>query len=167
MLCLIRILQIITSKGDILKALLQRVTSAAVSVDGSVTGQIGRGLVVLLGVAENDSKKDADYLSDKIAGLRIFSDDDGKFNLSLLQVRGGMLVISQFTLLADTRKGRRPSFTGAATPDKADELYNYFINKVKEMGLEVATGIFAAHMQVQITNDGPVTILIDSKEKLS
>lgn len=149
-----------------MKALLQRVTQASVTVEGHITGQIGRGLLVLLGVAADDGERDADYLADKIIHMRIFSDDDSKFNLSLLQVGGGLLVISQFTLLADTRHGRRPSFTGAALPEKAEALYNYFINKVKGAGVTVEAGIFAAHMQVQLTNDGPVTIWIDSRDKL-
>ncbi len=113
-----------------MKALLQRVTQASVTVEGRITGQIGRGLLVFLGVAAEDGEKDADYLADKIINLRIFSDDDSKFNLSLLQVGGGLLVISQFTLLADTRHGRRPSFTGAALPEKAEALYNCFIDNL-------------------------------------
>jgi D-tyrosyl-tRNA(Tyr) deacylase len=150
-----------------LKALIQRVTRASVTVDGQITGQIEKGLAVLLGVAADDGERDADYLADKIVNLRIFSDDDSKFNLSLLQIKGALLVISQFTLLADTRHGRRPSFTGAALPEKAQALYNYYINKVKETGVPVASGIFAAHMQVHIINDGPVTIWLDSKDKLT
>ena len=150
-----------------MKALIQRVTRASVTVDGRTTGQIEQGLVVLLGVAAEDKERDADYLADKIVNLRIFSDDDSKFNLSLLQIKGALLVISQFTLLADTRHGRRPSFTGAALPAKAEALYNYYINKVKENGVTVETGIFAAHMQVNIVNDGPVTIWLDSRDKLS
>jgi D-aminoacyl-tRNA deacylase len=150
-----------------LKALLQRVTQASVTVDGKITGQIEKGLVVLLGVAADDEERDADYLADKIVNLRIFSDDDSKFNLSLLQIGGALLVISQFTLLADTRHGRRPSFTGAALPAKAEALYNYYINKVKGTGVPVASGIFAAHMQVNIVNNGPVTIWLDSKDKLT
>lgn len=149
-----------------MRALLQRVTRASVTVDGRITGQIDRGLLVLLGVAADDGERDADYLADKIIHMRIFSDDDSKFNLSLLQVGGGLLVISQFTLLADTRHGRRPGFTAAAPPEKAQALYSYFIDKVKEAGVTVETGIFAAHMLVQLTNDGPVTIWIDSREKL-
>jgi len=150
-----------------MKALLQRVTQASVTAEGRITGQIGRGLLVFLGVAADDGEKDADYLADKIINLRIFSDDDSKFNLSLLQVGGGLLVISQFTLLANTRHGRRPSFTGAALPEKAEALYNYFIERLKSAGLSVETGIFAAHMQVRLTNDGPVTIAIDSRDKLA
>jgi D-aminoacyl-tRNA deacylase len=159
-------LRIITIKETFVKALIQRVTGASVSVDGRITGEIKQGLVALLGVGSDDSERDADYLADKIVNLRVFSDDDGKFNLSLLQVGGGLLVISQFTLMADTSHGRRPSFTGAALPEKARQLYEYYINKVKESGVTVATGIFAAHMRVQIVNDGPVTIMLDSKDKL-
>ena len=150
-----------------MKALLQRVTEATVTVDGKELGGIGPGFVVLLGVAADDSEKDADYLADKIVNLRVFSDDESKFNLSALQVKAGLLVISQFTLLADTRKGRRPSFTSAALPDRAEALYNYFINKVSESGLKVETGSFGAHMLVKILNDGPVTIMLDSKDKLA
>lgn len=148
-----------------MKALLQRVTEASVTVDGKITGRIDQGFVVFVGVAADDEEKDADYLVEKTVNLRIFSDDDSKFNLSLLQIKGALLVVSQFTLLADTRHGRRPSFTGAALPAKADALYNYYISKVKESGLNVATGIFAAHMKVQLVNDGPVTIMLDSKDK--
>jgi D-tyrosyl-tRNA(Tyr) deacylase len=148
------------------KALLQRVTRASVTVDGKVLGQIGPGFVILLGVAAEDSEKDADYLVDKIVNLRVFNDEEGKFNLSALQVKAGLLVISQFTLLADARKGRRPNFTSAALPDRAEALYNYFIDKVIESGLKVERGSFGAHMLVEILNDGPVTIMLDSKDKL-
>ena len=150
-----------------MRALLQRVSQASVTVDGHITGTIDKGLVVLLGIAVDDEERDANYLADKIVNLRIFADSENKFNFSLLQVKGGLLVISQFTLLADTRHGRRPSFTGAAPPTKAEALYNYFVSKVGKYSLKVATGIFAAHMAVELTNDGPVTILLDSKDKLS
>ena len=150
-----------------MKALLQRVTGANVIVDGKVLGEIGEGFVIFLGVAADDSEKDADYLADKIVNLRVFSDTESKFNLSALQVKAGLLVISQFTLLADTKKGRRPSFASAALPDRAESLYNYFINKVSGSGLKVETGSFGAHMLVKILNDGPVTILLDSKDKLA
>ncbi|MDD5313278.1 MAG: D-aminoacyl-tRNA deacylase [Dehalococcoidia bacterium] len=149
-----------------MKALLQRVTSASVKIDENIVGSIGAGIVVLLGVAGDDSEKDADYLVDKIVNLRIFNDAQNKFNLSALQINGEMLVISQFTLLSDTRRGRRPSFTQAAEPAKAEALYNYFVMKMKHMGLKVETGRFAAHMLVEIHNDGPVTIMLDSREKL-
>ncbi|MGA2366982.1 MAG: D-aminoacyl-tRNA deacylase [Dehalococcoidia bacterium] len=150
-----------------MKALLQRVTGAIVTVDDKVLGEIGSGFVVLLGVAADDSEKDADYLADKIVNLRVFNDDEGKFNLSALQVKAELLVISQFTLLADARKGRRPSFTSAALPDRAQTLYYYFIDKLSESGLRVEKGSFGAHMLVKILNDGPVTIMLDSKDKLT
>ncbi len=150
-----------------MKALLQRVTASSVTVDSEVMGQIGQGFLILLGVAVDDSEKDADYLAEKIINLRIFSDDNSKFNLSALQIKAELLVISQFTLLADTRKGRRPSFTMAAPPEVAETLYKYFIGRLSETGLKVQTGIFGAHMLVSITNDGPVTIMLDSKDKLS
>ena len=150
-----------------MKALLQRVISAAVTVEGRVTGQIGQGFLILLGVAVDDSEKDADYLAEKVVNLRIFSDDNGKFNLSALQIGAGLLVISQFTLMADTRKGRRPSFTAAAPPELAETLYKYFVRRISETGLKVETGIFGAHMLVSIVNDGPVTIMLDSKDKLA
>lgn len=140
-------------------------TGASVTVDGKVTGEIGRGLVVLLGVAGGDIEKDADYLADKIVNLRIFSDYQSKFNLSLLDVRADILVISQFTLLAETRKGRRPSFTGAAQPAQADALYTYLMQRLKETGLIVECGIFGAYMLVKILNDGPVTVMLDSRDK--
>jgi D-tyrosyl-tRNA(Tyr) deacylase len=148
-----------------MKALLQRVAKSSVTVEGKVVGRIAQGLVVLLGVADGDCEKDAEYLADKIVNLRIFSDDNSKFNLSALQIRAELLVISQFTLMADARKGRRPSFTLAAPPEKAETLYNCFIRRVSETGLKVQTGIFGAHMLVSIVNDGPVTIMLDSKDK--
>jgi len=148
-----------------MKALLQRVAKASVTVEGKVVGDIAGGLVVLLGVANEDCEKDAGYLADKIANLRIFSDDGSKFNLSTLNVHGELLVISQFTLLADTRKGRRPSFTSAAPPEKAETLYNYFVMRLKQIGLKVKTGEFGAHMMVEILNDGPVTIMLDSADR--
>jgi len=147
------------------KALLQRVAKASVKVEGRVVGRIAGGLVVLLGVADQDRETDAEYLADKIANLRIFSDDQSKFNLSTLKVNGELLVISQFTLLADTRKGRRPSFTSAAPPEKAATLYNLFIMRLKQTGLKVETGEFGAHMMLEIFNDGPVTIMLDSLDR--
>ncbi len=149
-----------------MKALLQRVTSASVSIAGEVVGKIGRGLVVLIGVANGDTEKDAQYLAQKTASLRIFTDDQGKFNLSALDINGELLVVSQFTLLADTRKGRRPSFTKAAPPALAEELFERFITAARNTGLKVATGRFQQYMQVEIVNDGPVTILLDSKDKV-
>lgn len=150
-----------------MKALVQRVTSASVSVAGDVVGRIGPGLVVLLGVASGDSEKDASYLAQKIVNLRIFSDAASKFNLSLLDVNGELLAISQFTLLADTVKGRRPSFIEAAPPAQARKLFDYFIEQAQASGPRVATGQFQEHMQVEIHNDGPVTIMLDSREKLA
>lgn len=148
-----------------MKALLQRVTGASVMVADEVTGSIGRGLVVLLGVAEGDGERDAQYLAEKTANLRIFADEVGKFNLSARDTMSEILAVSQFTLLADTRKGRRPSFTLAAPPDQAERLFNYYVEQVRARGLRVTTGRFQAHMQVAIHNDGPVTILLDSRDK--
>ena len=148
-----------------MKALLQRVTTASVSIDNKEVGRIGRGLVVFLGVANGDTEKDAQYLAEKMANLRIFADEEGKLNLSALDINGELLLVSQFTLLADTRKGRRPSFIGAAPPTQAEELFEYFVGQVRATGLKVETGRFQAYMQVEIHNDGPVTILVNSKEK--
>jgi len=147
------------------KALLQRVTGASVSIGGEVVGEIGRGLVVLIGVASGDSDKDIGYLVQKIANLRIFPDDDGRFDLSALDIKGELLLVSQFTLLADTRKGRRPSFVGAAPPAEAEEFFGRFVEQARATGLRVETGRFQQYMQVEIHNDGPVTILLDSSEK--
>ncbi|MBW2599930.1 MAG: D-tyrosyl-tRNA(Tyr) deacylase [Deltaproteobacteria bacterium] len=143
-------------------AVVQRVVSAGVSVDDHTVGEIGKGLVVLLGVAKGDEEGDAKYLSDKIVNLRIFEDSNGKMNLSLLDISGEMLVVSQFTLLADCRKGRRPSFVGAAEPEQADELYEYFAERVRRHVRKVATGQFRTMMKVSLVNDGPVTIILDS-----
>jgi D-tyrosyl-tRNA(Tyr) deacylase len=148
------------------KTLLQRVTGASVSVEGEVVGSIGRGLVVLVGVAGGDGDKDVQYLAQKIVNLRIFADEEEKFNLSALDIQGELLLVSQFTLLADTRKGRRPSFTGAAPPPQAEALFNQFVDAVRASGLRVATGRFQQYMQLEIHNDGPVTIMLDSKEKI-
>jgi len=148
------------------KALLQRVSRASVSVASEEVGRIGKGLVVLLGVAEGDTEKDAQYLVQKIINLRIFADSEQKLNLSALDIGGELLFISQFTLLADTRKGRRPSFESAARPEQAEELFNYAVGQLKNSGLKIATGRFQQHMQVEIHNDGPVTIMLDSREKL-
>ncbi|MFC1952115.1 D-aminoacyl-tRNA deacylase [Chloroflexota bacterium] len=148
-----------------MKALLQRVTSASVSVDGGVVGRISRGLVVFVGVATGDTEKDAQYLAQKTVELRIFSDGEGRFNLSALDIRGELLVVSQFTLMADTRKGRRPSFTEAAPPAQAEGMFECFVEQARASGLKVETGRFQQYMQVEIHNDGPVTILLDSKEK--
>ncbi len=149
-----------------MKALLQRVTRASVTVEDEEVGRIGRGLVILLGVAKGDTEKDARYLAEKIANLRIFADSEGKLNLSALDVDAEMLIVSQFTLLADTKKGRRPSFIDAAPPEQADKLVAYFVEQARATGLKVATGRFQTYMQVEIHNDGPVTIMLDSTEKV-
>jgi D-tyrosyl-tRNA(Tyr) deacylase len=141
------------------------VTDASVEVDGSIVGEIGNGLVILLGVSREDEKSDADYLAEKIPQLRIFNDPEEKMNLSLADVAGQILAISQFTLLGNTRKGRRPSFIEAAPPDDANELYEYFIRKIAEQGIEVQKGVFGAMMHVKIFNEGPVTILLDSNDR--
>ena len=148
-----------------MKALLQRVTEASVSVAGELVGRIGQGLVVFVGVADGDTEKDVQYLAQKTVNLRIFADEEGKFNLSILDIEGELLLVSQFTLLSDTRKGRRPSFIEAAPPERAEELFNYFVEQVSTMGLKVETGRFQQYMKVEIQNDGPVTILLDSRDK--
>lgn len=148
-----------------MKALLQRVSRASVSVGGEVVGSIGRGLVVFVGVADGDTGEDVRYLAQKVVGLRIFTDEDGKFNLSAMDIRGELLLISQFTLLASTRKGRRPSFTDAAPPDHAEELFRQYVEQSSATGLRVATGRFQQSMQVEIHNDGPVTIMLDSRDR--
>ena len=148
-----------------MKALLQRVSAASVSIDGKEVGRTGRGLVVFVGVADGDSREDADYLVQKTINLRIFSDETGRFNLSLADIGGEMLLVSQFTLLADTRKGRRPSFADAAAAQEAEGLFNLFVDKAMASGLKVATGRFQQYMHVEIHNDGPVTIMLDSREK--
>ncbi|MFC2013272.1 D-aminoacyl-tRNA deacylase [Chloroflexota bacterium] len=149
-----------------MKALLQRVTEASVSVGGEVVGRIGRGLVVFVGVARGDTVENAQYLAQRIANLRIFSAEAGNFNLSTLDIKGELLLVSQFTLLADTRKGRRPSFVEAAPPEQAVQLFEQFVEQTRAAGLKVETGRFQQYMQVEIHNDGPVTILLDSREKL-
>ena len=146
-----------------MRTVVQRVRQSSVSVDNQIVGKIGKGLMVLLGVGKEDTAADADYLSDKIANLRIFEDEKGKMNLSLLETGGEMLVISQFTLLGDCRKGRRPSFVNAAIPDQANELYEYFVKKVAEKGIRVQTGQFRAMMDVSLINDGPVTLIVESR----
>jgi D-tyrosyl-tRNA(Tyr) deacylase len=148
------------------KALVQRVTKALVSVRGGVVGEIGRGLVVLVGVAREDSEKDAIYLADKIVNLRVFEDEASKFNRSALETAAEVLIVSQFTLLADTRKGRRPSFETAAPPEQAEVLVDFFMEQVRASGLKVETGRFQQHMLVEIHNDGPVTIALDSRDKI-
>ena len=145
-----------------MKAVVQRVSQSSVTVDHQTVGEIGRGLMVLLGVARRDSEKEAAYLAEKIVQLRIFEDQDGKLNRCLLDVGGSMLVVSQFTLLGDCRKGRRPSFAAAAPPEQAEALYAHFVRKVAQMGVPTATGRFRASMQVALTNDGPVTLILEA-----
>jgi len=146
-----------------MKAVVQRVTQASVEIAGQIHSAIGRGMVILLGVEAGDSEKDADYLANKIGGLRIFEDDAGKMNLSAHDVGGAALVVSQFTICGDCRKGRRPSFDRAAPPDEADRLYEYFAVKLRQHDLSVKTGVFQARMLVRIDNDGPVTLLLESR----
>jgi len=146
-----------------MRAVVQRVKQSSVKAGNEVVGQIGRGLLVLLGVARDDTIKDADYLVNKIINLRIFEDPDGKMNRSLLETGGELLAVSQFTLLADCRKGRRPSFVEAADPHKATDLYEKFVDRVRENGVKVQTGRFRAMMEVALINDGPVTVIIESR----
>lgn len=148
-----------------MRALLQRVSHASVSIDGSETAKTGPGLLVLLGVSRDDTEEDAAYLVDKTVNLRIFADDDSRFNLSALDVEAELLVVSQFTLYADTRKGRRPDFNQAAAPDTAERLYEKVVEMFKERGLTVETGTFGAYMQVELVNNGPVTIMLDSADR--
>jgi len=148
-----------------MKALLQRVSGASVSVAGEEVGRIGRGLVVFVGVASGDSEQDVHYLLPKLVNLRIFPDAAGRLNLSALDTKGELLLVSQFTLLADSRRGRRPSFVEAAPPEVAARLFSYFVAQAQATGLKVATGRFQEYMQVTIHNDGPVTIMLDSREK--
>lgn len=145
-----------------MRAVVQRVSEAKVSVEDKVVGQIGEGLVVLLGIGREDSEKDVDYLAEKLVNLRIFEDENGKMNISLLDRGAALLVVSQFTLYGDCRKGKRPGFDGAARPDTAQALYNSFVEKCKGYGIKVETGVFQAMMLVDIHNDGPVTLLLDS-----
>ena len=149
-----------------MRALIQRVSQASVSVDGEVTGEIGQGILVLLGVGPSDTESDGAWLASKVANLRIFPDENGKMNNSLLDIDGGALVVSQFTLYGDCRRGRRPSFVGAAPPDKAEPLYDRFCEQMSELGTAmVGRGVFGAMMEVVLTNDGPVTLIIDSPPK--
>ncbi len=147
-----------------MRAVVQRVSRAQVRVDGASTGSVERGLLVLLGVARGDGPDDARSMADKLAALRIFEDPDGKMNLSVADVGGGLLVISQFTLLGDARKGNRPGFTDAAPPEEASGLYQSVCELLRGKGLPVAQGVFRAHMEVELVNDGPVTILLDSRK---
>ncbi|MSM40563.1 MAG: D-tyrosyl-tRNA(Tyr) deacylase [Geobacter sp.] len=145
-----------------MKAVVQRVSEARVEVDGAVVGAVGRGMLVLVGVAQGDTERDAAWLAKKIVELRIFEDDAGKMNRALADVGGSLLAVSQFTLLGECSKGRRPSFTGAASPDEGKRLYEYFVEQVRQTGTPVATGIFQADMQVHLVNDGPVTFILES-----
>lgn len=147
-----------------MRAVIQRVSRAKVSVNGEITGEIGRGILILLGVSRADSEKEASYILEKTLNLRIFEDADGKMNLSLLDIGGEMLVVSQFTLYGDTRRGRRPSFIEAALPEQAENLYNFFVSEARKQISKVETGKFQAMMDVELVNDGPVTILLDSEK---
>jgi D-tyrosyl-tRNA(Tyr) deacylase len=147
------------------RALVQRVAGASVSVDGQEVGRIDRGLVALLGIGQGDDEEDASYIADKVVNLRIFDDGDGRFNLSAIDVAAQLLLISEFTLFADVRKGRRPSFTDAASPQEAGSLFERCVELFKETGLTVETGRFQQHMLVNIQNDGPVTIMVDSQDR--
>lgn len=147
-----------------MRAVIQRVKSASVTVEGEIVGKIGKGLLVLLGVSVEDNEKDAIYLAEKTLNLRIFEDSEDKMNLSLQDINGEILVVSQFTLYGDSRKGRRPSFIDAAPPEKANQLYEYFVSEIRNKLLQVETGKFQAMMDVELINDGPVTILLDSQK---
>jgi D-aminoacyl-tRNA deacylase len=148
-----------------MRAVLQRVSEARVRVDGEVVGEIGAGLMILLGVGREDAETDLRYLVEKVAGLRIFEDDEGKMNRSVAEIGGEVLVVSQFTLYGDCRKGRRPGFSAAAQPERANQLYLEFASQLQIRGLTVATGVFQADMQVELINDGPVTMLLDSRKE--
>ena len=147
-----------------MRVVVQRVSRASVKVGEEITGEIGAGLLVLLGVGQEDSERDADYLAEKIAGLRIFEDCGGKMNCSVLEAGGAVLAVSQFTLYGDVRRGKRPSFDAAARPERARKLYEYFVERVRGLGLRCETGVFQAMMDVELVNSGPVTILLDSKK---
>ena len=147
-----------------MRAVVQRVSRASVKVNTEFTGKIGEGLVVLLGVAQDDTEADANYLAEKVAGLRIFEDAEGKMNRSLTDAGGAVLVVSQFTLFGDVRKGKRPSFDAAARPERARELYEHFVRGIRALGLQCETGRFQEMMEVELVNQGPVTILLDSKK---
>jgi D-tyrosyl-tRNA(Tyr) deacylase len=147
-----------------MRAVVQRVSAADVKIDNESNGMIGKGLLVLLGVSQDDTEQDAQYMVDKVINLRIFEDEDEKMNLSLIDIKGELMVVSQFTLFGDARKGRRPSFIEAARPEKGNALYETFVQLASDRGFEVKTGKFQHHMYVSLTNDGPVTILLDSKK---
>lgn len=148
-----------------MRAVVQRVSSSKVTVDEEVVGKVNKGLLVLLGVTHDDTSKDVDYIVDKVTNLRIFEDENDKMNLSLKDIDGEILAVSQFTLYGDCRRGRRPSFSDAARPDVANPLYEEFVQKVRDLGINVGTGKFGAHMMVDLTNDGPVTILLESRKE--
>ena len=148
-----------------MRAVVQRVSSASVAVDGQTVAAIERGFLVLLGVANGDTDREAEWLAEKIAGLRIFEDEAGKMNLSVQDIGGAILVVSQFTLLADCRKGRRPGFTDAAPPAEADRLYQVFVSALRKSNTPVETGVFQAHMDVSLVNDGPVTVILDTRQQ--
>jgi D-tyrosyl-tRNA(Tyr) deacylase len=148
-----------------MRAVVQKVTRARVTVAGEVVGEIGQGFVVLLGVAREDTPEAADYMAEKVAGLRVFADDAGKMNRSLQDVGGAVLAVSQFTLYGDVRRGRRPGFDRAARPEQAEPLYQRFVAALRARGIQVETGRFQTHMEVELVNDGPVTILIDSEKQ--
>jgi len=147
-----------------MRAVVQRVSRASVKVNGKFTGQIGEGLLVLLGVAQDDTESDAAYLAEKVAGLRVFEDVSGKMNRSVIDIGGAVLAVSQFTLFGDVRKGKRPSFDEAARPERARELYQHFVERIRSLGLRCETGRFQEMMEVELVNQGPVTILLDSKK---
>lgn len=147
-----------------MRAVIQRISKASVEISGEVVGEVATGLLVLLAVARDDERSDADYAVDKIINLRIFPDDEGKMNRSLLDIGGAVLVVSQFTLYGDVRRGRRPSYSDAAEPKKANELYDYFVERVRSFGVKTETGVFQAMMKVSLVNEGPVTILVDSQK---
>jgi len=147
-----------------MRAVIQRVSRASVKVDDRTVGEIETGLLVLLGVAQDDTEADADYIAEKISGMRIFEDADGKMNLSVIDIKGAILAVSQFTLFGDVRKGKRPSFDAAARPELAKKLYEYFVDRIRAMNLRCETGTFQATMRVELANEGPVTIMLDSKK---
>lgn len=147
-----------------MRAVVQRVTEASVKVENEIVGKINEGLMVLLGVGEEDDEKDLDYLVEKVLGLRIFQDENDKMNLSLMDIKGELLIVSQFTLYGDVRKGKRPSFSTSAPPEVGNKYYEAFVTKTRELGVKTETGVFGAHMDVSLVNNGPVTILLDSKK---
>ncbi len=148
-----------------MRAVVQRVSRASVKVNGEYSGKIAEGLLVLLGVARDDAESDADYLAGKVAGLRIFEDEEGKMNRSVVDIGGAVLAVSQFTLFGDVRRGKRPSFDAAARPERARALYEYFVERIRALGLHCATGLFQEMMEVELVNQGPVTILLDSRKQ--